>query len=368
MKIFVSGTRGIPGIPGGVETHCKELYPRIAAASHEVYLATRSPYVASSEKEWRGVMLLRCFAPRKKNLEAIVHTFIALLQAIPLRPDVVHIHAIGPSLLAPLAKIMGAKVVITHHGPNYYHQKWGGFAKCVLRLGEIIGTFFADEVIAVSETVRDGILQRRNRQSNLIRNGVVVPQKTDEITFLNKMGIKRNSYLLAVGRYVPEKGLHDLIDAFQYLQTDHKLVIAGEADHESDYSRKLREAAANDERIILTGYITGKPLAQVYTHAALFVLPSYHEGLPIALLEAMSYGLSVLASDIPANMEVGLSKNRYFRCGDVEHLKSKIELLLGKGLSETDKRAMVNMIQEKYDWDKIAEQTIEVYEKAMSDK
>ena len=155
-----------------------------------------------------------------------------------------------------------------------------------------------------------------------------------------------------------------MIRAFKAMDSDYKLVIAGEADHKTDYSRNLRRIASEDDRIILTGYITGEPLNQVYTHARLFVLPSYHEGLPIVLLEALSYGLPVLVSDIPANKEVALPEDRYFRCGDVDDLKKKLEVLLEKGLSEEEQQEIRKQIEEKYNWDRIAEQTIEVYRKA----
>ena len=366
MKVFVTGTRGIPDIPGGVEKHCQELLPRIASKGHEVAVATRSSYDEGQISLWRRTELCRCFAPRKKNLEAIVHTFLALLKAYQYRPDLVHIHGVGPSLLTPLAKVMGFRVVFTHHGQDYDRQKWGKTAKFALRLGERMGALCANEVIAISSVIGDVLLKRYHRESNLIHNGVSLPERSSESYFLKDRGVQPQEYVLAVGRFVPEKGLHDLIHAFQSLQTDHKLVIAGEADHESDYSRRLREAAANDERIVLTGYITGAPLNQVYSHAALFVLPSYHEGLPIALLEAMSYGLSVLASNIPANWEVGLSPERYFRCGDVKDLKEKMKLLLRKGLSSDERHKTSEMLERKYNWDKIADQTIEVYEKTVN--
>lgn len=181
-----------------------------------------------------------------------------------------------------------------------------------------------------------------------------------------QIGVEPGRYILAVARFVPEKGLHDLIEAFNALECNYKLVIAGEADHETDYSKKLRRMASEDDRIILTGYITGEPLNQVYSHVRFFVLPSYHEGLPIVLLEALSYGLPVLVSDIPANKEVKLPAERYFRCGDIDDLKEKMETLLHKEVSEEERKEMRTQIEKKYNWDKIAEQTIEVYRKVLA--
>jgi glycosyltransferase involved in cell wall biosynthesis len=368
MKIFVTGTRGIPDIPGGVEKHCQELYPLIAAKGHEVHLCTRSCYVTNGKPEWQNVKLNHCFAPRRKSLEALVHTFISLLKARWLCPDVVHIHAIGPSILTPLARLMGLKVVVTNHGPDYDRQKWGRFAKLVLRAGEKMGGLYANEVIVISSVIANIVNKRCNRETYLINNGVSVPEKSKRTDFLNQLNLKPLNYALAVSRFVPEKGLHDLIDAFKLLRGDYKLVIAGDADHETDYSRKLKQMIAANPRIIHTGYITGEKLNQVFTHARLFVLPSFHEGLPIALLEAMSYGLPVLVSDIPANLEVDLPAERYFKCGDEDDLRGKMVSLLEAGLSEAERGDMRLRVAEKYNWLKIAEQTVEIYRKALAGK
>jgi glycosyltransferase involved in cell wall biosynthesis len=365
LKIFVVGTRGIPHIPGGVEKHCEELYPRIAAQGHEVILCTRDFYVANRAREWRGVKLFHSYAPHKKSLEAIVHTFLALLKARSFRPDIVHIHTIGPALLTPFARLLGYKVVVTTHGPDYDRQKWGKVAKTMLLLGEKLGGVFAHEVIAISSVIAGIIRERCHREAIVIYNGVPLPSMNPAHDFLDTIGVAEKKYILAVARFVPEKGLHDLMEAFISSDAPHKLVIAGDADHETDYSRRLRRMASADPRIILTGYITGAPLHQVYRHARMFVLPSYHEGLPIALLEAMSYGLSVLVSDIPANREVGLQDDRYFKCGDVADLREKMSLLLEKEISVEERNRVRTQIGKKYDWDDIARRTIAVYQRAL---
>lgn len=366
MKIFVTGTRGIPNIPGGVEKHCEELYQRIAKRGHEVFLANRSSYVSGAIREWRGVQLINCYSPKSKSFEALVHTFIAILRGRLLNPDVVHIHAIGPSLLTPFARLMGLKAVVTNHGPEYNRHKWGTIAKFVLQLGEKIGAMFANEVIAVSSVIRDIIREKCHRNSTIIFNGVSIQEKSKEYNFLEKIGAEPRKYILAVARFVPEKGLHDLISAFKKIDCDCKLVIAGDADYETDYSTKLRKMASEDGRVILTGYLTGESLNQVFTHAHLFVLPSYHEGLPIALLEALSYGIPVLVSDIPANKEVGLPAQRYFKCGEVSELKAKMVALLENGFVDDEREKIQFLLSEKYNWNKIADQTMKVYETAIN--
>jgi len=353
MRIFVTGTRGIPDIPGGVEKHCQELYPLIAAMGHEVIVATRRPYVKNPAPRWQGIDLCHIYAPRKKSVEAIVHTFLAVIQARRLKADILHIHAVGPGLMVPFARLLGLRVVVTNHGPDYDRQKWGRAARIMLRLGEYLGGRFADSVIVISEVIRQIIRQRCGREANLIYNGVRLPEIAARSDFLEARQVVPGKYFLAVSRLVPEKGLHDLIDAFQRLDTDWHLVIAGDADHETGYSRQLKAQMAAD------------PLNQVFSHAGLFVLPSYHEGLPIALLEAMSYGLPVLVSDIPANREVGLPKERYFRCGDENDLKKKIQYHLVKPMDMAEKSKYRTWIEYKYNWETIAEQTVKVYEKAL---
>jgi len=365
MKIFVTGTRGIPDIPGGIEKHCQQLYPLIAASGHEVILATRTPYVSEKKDNWQGVFLQHIFAPRRKSIEAFVHTFLAVLKARNLHPDIVHIHAVGPGLLVPFARLLGLRVVFTNHGPDYNRRKWGGIAKAVLRLGEWVAGKWANEVIVISRVIAKIMHDRCARPVNIIYNGVALPEISDKKDFLTQAEITQSRYILAVARLVPEKGLHDLLEAFKSIGGDYQLVIAGDADHETDYSRKLKQSAAGDERVVLTGYITGEPLRQVFSHARLFVLPSYHEGLPIALLEAMSYGLPVLVSDIPANREVDLPPERFFRCGDVPDLTDRLKSLLHKEITPEEQAAYRQQIEEKYNWEKIAEQTIGVYEKTI---
>jgi len=367
MKIVVAGTRGIPDIPGGVESHCQQLYP-IIAESHEVVLCRRSAYIKDELREWHGVQIIDRFSPRKKSLEAIIHTALAIIAAKRSGADIVHIHAVGPAILVPFARLLGMKVVMTNHGPDYDRQKWGKAAKTALRFGEWVGGKFANEVIVISEVIRRIVSERCGRDSTLIYNGVTLPQLATDTDFLSQLGVSPNNYVLAVARFVPEKGLHDLIEAFGTLDLDCKLVIAGDSDHEDRYSADLKRLAAANPRIVLTGYIVGRALSQIFTHARLFVLPSYHEGLPIALLEALSYGLPALVSDIPANKEVALPPECYFKCGDTLDLAENLaERSAGEFAAEEAERVRA-FVERKYDWATIARQTIEVYERALGEK
>ena len=364
MKIVVIGTRGIPDIQGGVETHCQELYPRLVKLGCEVILITRKPYVKSQISDYQGVRLKDIYAPKRKSLEAIVHTFLAILYAYGCKPDILHIHAIGPSLLVPFAKLLGMKVIITNHGPDYDRQKWGRSAKMILRLGERLGTKYADGIIVISKTIRGLVEKKYNRfDSNLIANGVNIPEVVATTDYIASLGLQPKNYVIGVGRFVPEKGFHDLSAAFAELgETGCKLVLVGDADHETEYSKELKRVA-RVKNVVLTGFIRGSALVEVFSHAKIFVMPSYHEGLPIALLEAMSYNLDVLVSDIPANSEIELPENCYFRTGDVVDLGVKLKTKLSQMHEIRDFR---QTIIEKYNWNDIAEQTLRAYQRLLS--
>ncbi|MBI5237145.1 MAG: glycosyltransferase family 4 protein [Deltaproteobacteria bacterium] len=363
IRVAVIGTRGFPGLQGGVEKHCEELYPRLVKLGCRVRVYARKCYVGPTRKDYKGVEIYPLWAPRKKSIEAVVHTFLAVLHAGLNRKnfDIVHIHAIGPSLLAPLARMFGFKVIVTNHGPDYDREKWGFFAKTVLRMGERAGASFATRLISVSKHIKKTIEQRYNRQSLYIPNGVEIKPLTRPGALMGRYGLKKHGYALAVGRLVPEKGFHDLLDAFAGIDTDWKLVIAGNADHEDDYSRGLREKAARDSRVVLTGFITGPGLSEVYSNAGFLVLPSYHEGLPITILEAMSYNLPVLASRIPANTELIENEERSFMPGDIAAMKEKISRAIHGDAGKDTAPANKKRIQEEFNWDNIAKETMKVY-------
>ena len=357
MKIVVTGTRGIPNIMGGVETHCEELFPRIAEKGFDITIIRRSNYVKDSLKEWKGVKLLNVESPKKKSFEAIIHTFRAINEAKRLKADILHIHAIGPALLIPYAKMLGMKVVFTHHGPDYDRDKWGMAAKTMLKLGERFGCMFADEVIVISNVIRNLIKQKYNRTQHvhLIYNGVPQPEMSDYPEYFKELGIEKGKYILGMCRFVPEKNLHHLIEAFS--RTEHKnykLVLAGDTDFEDDYSRKLKKMAREHD-VVLTGFIKGKKLHSLLTNTRCFVLPSSHEGLPIALLEAMSYQIPVIVSDIPAILEVGLNPECYFPVGNIQELSKKLQ----KNMDTSYQKVEYDM--SKYDWDAIAQQTVDTY-------
>ena len=359
MKIVVTGTRGIPDVMGGVETHCEELFPRIAEKGFDVTVIRRKSYVHDELKEWKGVKLVDIETPKKKAFEAIIHTFKAKKAAKKIGADILQIHAIGPALLVPYAKILGMKVVFTRHGPDYDRDKWGTMAKTILKMGERMGCMFADDVIVISDVIRNLIKNKYNRTNrvHLIYNGVSKPEICDYPEYFKELGIEKGKYILGMCRFVPEKNLHHLVEAFSKIDNQgYKLVLAGDTDFEDDYSRKLK-AMAKEHGVVLTGFIKGKKLHSLLTNCRCYCLPSSHEGLPIALLEAMSYNVPVIVSDIPANLEVRLPKEVYFHVGNVEELSEKLTTIVNTPLSHPS----YNM--KKYDWDRISNEVIDIYKK-----
>jgi len=369
-NVAVLGLRGIPEVQGGVERHCQHLFPRLVRSGHSITILGRKPYIASEPYAFEGVKIIPLWSPRKKSLEAIAHTTLALLWICLHRKefDLIHIHAIGPALLTPLARLTGLKVVVTNHGPDYDRQKWGGFAKWVLRTGEKLGARFAHSMITVSRTIRELMREKHAITAEYIPNGVVLPEKIPSGPVLEKFGLTKGRYVLAVGRLVPEKGFHDLIGAFSRSGSDWQLALVGDADHEDSYSLGLKEQAANTANVVMTGFQKGAALGELYSNAGLFVLPSYHEGLPIVGLEAMSYELPMILSDIPANREIA-EAGELFPVGDVEALAGKIKSFLKSPELLSSPEIILNKrhrLDQEFNWDRIAEQTEWVYAVALN--
>ena len=362
MKVAVTGLRGMPNIMGGIESHCEELYPRMLKwdPSLSVECFGRRPYMKSSKAfEYEGVRVTPLPSIRLVSVEAIYSTFLAVLYAgCVSRPDVLHIHGIGPALLTPLARLLGLKVVVTHHGRDYRRAKWGPFAKTLLKVGEQLALRFSNTVIAVSQTLAAEICAEKPGVAGkvvFIPNGVstLPPPAKGADDPLTTWRLEPGRYILTVGRLVPEKGFQDLIASHGASGAGYKLVIAGAADHESPFARKLLAQAS--DQVIFTGMLERSKLAELYSNAALFVLPSHHEGLPIAALEAASFATPMLLSDISANLDLGLPAGNYFPVGDLQQLAAC--LAEPPQAYEIDAPA----IRERFDWAVVARQTASVF-------
>ncbi|WP_207773791.1 glycosyltransferase family 4 protein [Rhizobium rhizogenes] len=367
VRICVIGLRGVPGVPGGIETHVEQLVPGLAERGADVHVYARQNYVAGEVPYvWRGVTVHPTWAPSNTRLEAIVHTLLALFKARRLKPDIVHIHAVGPSLVAPLARLMGMKVVFTHHGYDYDREKWNTLEKKVLRLGEWAGMRFAHGRIVVAKHIADAMQAKFHRNVHFIPNGVQIDIEAADDTVLDEFGLTKGRYVLLVARLVVEKRQMDLIEAFLHADMpDTKLVLVGGGDARSDYAEKLRARAKSHSNIVLTGSQSGARLGGLFANAGLFVLPSSHEGMPIALLEALAYGLPILASNIEANLSLELDAESYFPLGDVPALSQAMQKKLSDrkmpAQASVDVGEMGSKIMARYNWTTICEQTASLY-------
>jgi len=364
MKIAIIGQKGIPSKFGGVEKHVEELSVRLAAAGHEVIVYTRKNYTPQDLKEYKGVKLVSLPNLGTKHLDAISHTFNACLDVIFRRKvDIVHFHSIGPSSLIWLVKLFkpGTPVVATFHTQCYFHKKWNTFARLYLKFGEYVCCRLANKTITVSKTLKEYARQKYGIDAVYIPNGVPRAIKL-KAELIKKWGLDEKNYILSVSRLVKHKGIHHLIKAYLGLATDKKLVIVGDHAYTDDYTSQLKELAAGHPNIVFTGNQNGAALQELFSNAAIFVQPSESEGLSIALLEAISFGLPVLVSDIPENKEVVQDYGYYFKVNDSQDLKLKLpHVLHEKEESGRFADKALTRILDEYDWEKITENVIKIY-------
>ena len=362
MKIGVIGTRGFPGIQGGIETHCMELYTRVAETSgHNITVYRRKPYLDPMNRnaQFPNIRFVDFRVPRNKFLETFLHSFVSTVHALFQGYDIIHYHNTGPGFFIPLLLFSKVRVVFTYHNVSYTQKKWNFAARRFLAISERVSMRNSDFVIFISEVIKTEMLNKYPvRSHRVIFNGVNIPSKSHASDYLELLNLKVNGYVIAVGRFLEEKGFDYLIKSFsKAMVSGYRLVLAGDTDYPTEYSDRLR-ALAREHDVILTGFIKGEQLNQIFSHARLFIMSSFEEGLPIALLEAMSYDIDVLVSDIPANLQIGLDPDDYFRVGDEDNLKTRIiEKLKGN-----KKRSFSGILASRFNWDRIAAETANIYE------
>lgn len=371
LRIAMLGHKRIPSREGGIEIVVEELATRMAKKSHSVTCYNRKGHnVAGSEfdgtklKTYKGVTLQDVFTIDKRGLAAMTASVSASLRAALGNYDVVHIHAEGPAFMCWLPKLFGKKVIVTVHGLDHQRAKWGKFASWYIRSGEKNAVRFADEIIVLSKGVQDYFQNTYGRTTRFIPNGVnkAKPRKARQIT--EKWGLTKDSYILYLGRIVPEKGERYLIEAFKQTKTDKKLVIAGGSSDTQAFMDELKSLAKDDDRIIFTGFVQGETLEELYSNPYIYTLPSDLEGMPLSLLEAMSYGNCCLTSDIPECAEVVEDKALLFRKSDVSDLKAKLQNACDHPeMVETYKAQAEEFICRKYNWDDVVEKTLKLYQR-----
>lgn len=358
---------------GGIEIVVKELCTRMARDGCQVTCYNRSGHHVSGAEydekiEYEGIRQKSVLTIEKKGLAAVSSSAFAALYSALGKYDVIHIHAEGPAFFAWLPKMFGKRVVVTVHGIDWQREKWkSGFGSKFIRQGEKNAVKYADEIIVLSKGVQDYFKKVYGRETNFIPNGVNRPKLRAAEQISEKFDLSKDSYILFLGRLVPEKGIRYLIEAFKQVKTDKKLVIAGGSSDTDSFERELKDLAKNDERIIFTGFVQGSLLDELYSNAYIYTLPSDLEGMPLSLLEAMSYGNCCLVSDIPECTEVVEDKALIFKKSDVSDLWEKLQDVCNhpENVMELKKEA-ADFICKKYDWDDVVEKTRELYRRNKS--
>ena len=376
MNIAMLGHKRIPSREGGVEIVVEELSVRMAAQGHAVTCYNRKGHHVSGREfdrqtlsEYKGVRLKDVITIDKKGLAAMTSSFFAAIKAAAGKYDVVHFHAEGPCAMIWIPKLFGKRLVCTIHGLDHKREKWTGFAKKYILFGEKMAVRFADEIIVLSRGVQEYFEKTYGRKTVFIPNGVTMPENKNADLITSQFDLHKDGYILFLGRIVPEKGLRYLVEAFRKVNTDKKLVIAGGSSDTEDFWNELREMAQDDERIVFTGFVQGQLLEELYSNAYVYTLPSDLEGMPLSLLEAMSYGNCCLVSDIAECAEVVEDKAVTFAKGNVADLTEKMQWLCDDSEAVLRyKNEAADFICRKYNWDKIVDRTLELYHEGFDDQ
>lgn len=366
------GHKRIPSREGGIEIVVEELATRMVKRGHDVTCYNRRGHHVSGKEfdtqqevsDYKGIRLKSVFTLNKKELAAMTASTAATIMATMGNYDVIHFHAEGPCAMLWLPKLFHKKCIVTVHGLDHQRAKWGFLARTYIMLGEKTAVKFADEIIVLSRNVQKYFQETYGRKTMMIPNGVNKPEIRNAEIISEKYKLNKDNYILFLGRIVPEKGLKYLIQAFKQVNTEKKLVIAGGSSDTEEFMEELKQLAAGDSRIIFTGFVQGRLLEELYSNAYIYTLPSDLEGMPLSLLEAMSYGNCCLTSDIPECAEVVEEAAVTFRKGDIDDLKEKIQILCDNEKSvESYKQRASEYICKKYNWDQVVADTIRLYDK-----
>ena len=372
LKVAMIGHKRIPSREGGVEIVVEELSTRMVKKGMEVTCYNRKGKHALDKsqkvnhiKEYKGVKLKSVLTIDVKGLAAMTSSFFGAIKILFSKNNIVHFHAEGPCAMIPIIKFFSKKkIIVTIHGLDWQRAKWGGFATKYIKFGEKMAAKYADEIIVLSENVKKYFKDTYNRETNFIPNGVNKPEIKDVNIIKDKFNLTKDSYILFLGRLVPEKGIHYLIEAYNKINTDKKLVIAGGSSDTDMYFNELKEKSKDNKNIIFTGFVQGEELEELYSNAYIYVLPSDLEGMPLSLLEAMSYKNCCLTSDIPECKTVMDDNGVTFKKSDVNDLKEKLQYLVDNvDKVNKYKSEAQEYILKKYNWDDVVDKTIELYKK-----
>ena len=369
IRIAMLGHKRIPSREGGIEVVVEELSCRMVERGYSVTCYNRSGHhVSGSEfdeqasKNYKGVRLKKVFTINRRGLAAMTSSVFAALRAAFGNYNIVHFHAEGPCAMLWLPKLFGKRCIATIHGLDHQRAKWGRFAKAYIMLGEKVAVKFADEIIVLSNSAKKYFMQKYGRETKLIPNGVNAPEIKEADLIKQMYGIDKDTYFLFLGRIVPEKGLHYLIEAFKQVKTNKKLVIAGGSSDTDTFMKNLKKLEENDERILFTGFVQGAILNELYSNAYVYILPSDLEGMPLSLLEAMSFGNCCLTSDISECVDIVEDKAVFFKKGDISDLVEKLQMMCDNpDMVKSLKKGASEYICSKYNWNEVVDMTLKLY-------
>lgn len=369
MKIAMIGHKRIPSREGGIEIVVEELSKRMVKQGHEVTCYNRAGHHVSGKRfdtkklrKYKGIRLKTVFTINAKGLAAMTSSIAAAFCVAFGRYNIVHFHAEGPALMCWLPKIFGKKIIVTVHGLDHQRAKWGKLARAYIMMGEKNAVKYADKIIVLSENVQHYFKDTYGRDTEFIPNGINKPLIREANIIRKKYGLEKDGYILFLGRLVPEKGISYLVNAFKEVKTDKMLVIAGGSSDTDEYMQELQQLAKADERILFTGFVQGKILDELYSNAYIYTLPSDLEGMPLSLLEAMSYGNCCLTSDIKECTEIIGNHGVTFKKSNVADLKEKLQALCNAPANvQNYKDKAACYICHKYDWDVVVNRTLNLY-------
>ncbi len=350
---------------GGIETYTREVGRRLVERGHNVTVySTRGTGDCPDKVEGMQVVWLPSVKPYWA--EKCSGALFALREALKQdTPDIMHLHSVVAGSLAPLFRMKGIPCVLQMHGIEWMRSRWGGVAKTLLKTMERSSMKSADMITAVSHTQCDHYRDAYGINCDFIPTAAEI-KKLAPADLITRMGLQTGKYILFAARLVPEKGVHHLIKAYRRITTKYPLVIAGEAPPNNGYEAELRKLAQGDNRIRFIGRVQGRLLEELFSNAFLFTQPSELEGLSIGLLEAMSYGLPCLASDIPENIEVIADCGMLFRNRDVADLEGQLRWAI---LNGDTARLLANRgrqrVQDFFSWERVVDQLENLYEQTI---
>lgn len=357
IKVAMIGHKRIPGREGGIEVVVEELSKRLCKMGVDLYVYNRNDFKHKKVKKYEDIRIINIPTIPNKHIEAFLYSLLATLHALFMRYDCIHYHAIGPAVMLILPHFFKIRTVVTVHGLNYKTPKWKGFASKYIKLGEKITARYADEIIVLSEGCKEYFLEKYKRETTYIPNGVTIRPFKEANLITKKFDLKKDSYILFLSRIVPGKGLEYLIEAYKQINPNEKLVIAGESSQVAEFNNYIQDISKENEKICFIGFVSGDIMCELYSNCKLFIFPSEAEGMPMCLLEALSFNCNCIVSDISENKEVGKDHVLYFNSKDVGSLKC----VMKSALLNNDTVSSRSYIIGNYNWEQISKKTKNLY-------